>query len=60
MIRDSLSQQTRHIDLMLNQRWPTVYDGGPTLVQHCVGASCLLGAVSVIFTFLDVAYALCT
>ena len=26
------SQQGRHIDSMLNQCWPTVVDGGPTLV----------------------------
>ena len=28
---------------MLNQCWSTVYDAGPTFVQHWVDASCLLG-----------------
>ena len=28
---------------MLDQCWATVYDAGPTLVQHLVGVSCLLG-----------------
>ena len=27
---------------MLDQCWPTVYDVGPTLDQHCVDVSCLL------------------
>ena len=43
----SVSQQTRHIDLMLDQCWPTVYDVGPRPIQHWVDASCLLGSVNV-------------
>ena len=39
----NLSQQTRDIDLMLDQCWATVYDAGPTLVQHWVDVSCLPG-----------------
>ena len=38
-----LSQQTRYINPMLAQCWPTVYDAGPTLDQHWVDVSCLLG-----------------
>ena len=36
-------QQTRHIDLMFDQCWAEVVDGGPTLVQHLFYVSCLLG-----------------
>ena len=37
------SQQTRDIDTMLEQCWSTVYDGCPTLIQHCVDVLCLMG-----------------
>ena len=37
------SQQTRDIVLLLDQRWATVYDAGPALVQQQDNASCLLG-----------------
>ena len=37
------TQQTLHIDPMLDQCWLTVYDVEPTLVQHWVYVSCLLG-----------------
>ena len=36
-------KQTRHIDSMLDQCWPNVLDGGPTLAQHWIDVSCLLG-----------------
>ena len=36
-------QQTRDIDPMLVQCWSTVYDAGPTLGQHWVDVSRLLG-----------------
>ena len=36
-------KQTGDIDPMLNQCWSTVHDAGPTLVQHCVDVSYLLG-----------------
>ena len=38
------TQQTRDIDPMLDQCWSTVYDAGPTLIQHRVDVSCLLGS----------------
>ena len=28
------SQKTRHIEPMLGQSWPAVYDVGPTVTQH--------------------------
>ena len=37
------SQQTRHID---PQSWADVVDGGPTLVQHWLDVSCLLGLIT--------------
>ena len=37
------SQQTRDIQPMLFQCWPTVEDGGPALKQHWVDDSRLLG-----------------
>ena len=37
------SERTRYIDPMLCQCWSTVYDGGPTLVQHRVDVSCFAG-----------------
>ena len=43
MIKTTASQQTRYVDSMLLQCWPTVYDVGPILSQHCVNESCLLG-----------------
>ena len=39
----NLSQQTRDIDPKLDQCWATVYDAGPTLVQHWGDVSCLPG-----------------
>ena len=39
------AQQTRHIDPMLDQCWPTVYDVGPTLFQHWIDAPYLLGVL---------------
>ena len=36
-------QQTRHIDTILGQCWVSVADGGPTLSQHCIHVSYLLG-----------------
>ena len=41
-VRDT-SQQTRHNYPMFDQCWPNVVDGGPTLVEHWVDVSCLLG-----------------
>ena len=41
------SQQTRTIHLMLVQCWPIVYDAGPTLYQHWVNVSSLLGCRTV-------------
>ena len=38
------SQQTRGADTMLVRCWADVVDGGPTLNQHCVNVSCLLGS----------------
>ena len=37
------TQQTRDVDRMLFQCWADVVDGGPTLKQHWVNVSCLLG-----------------
>ena len=37
------TQQTRATDLIVSQCWATVYDACPTLDQHWVGVSCLLG-----------------
>ena len=37
------TQQTRGIHPMLFQCWANVFDAGPTLKQHWVNASCLLG-----------------
>ena len=34
------SQQTRDVQPMLVQCWPTVFDAGPTLFQHWVNVSC--------------------
>ena len=41
-----ISQQTRHMDLMLDQSWANVVDNGPRLVQHCVYVSCFLGYIN--------------
>ena len=41
--REMSSQQTRDLHPMLVQCWPTVYDVGPTLKQHWMSVSCLLG-----------------
>ena len=37
------TQQTRDVHQMLVQCWASVADGGPTLHQHWVNVSCLLG-----------------
>ena len=37
-------QQTREINPMLVQCWASIVDGGPTLYQHWLDASCLLGS----------------
>ena len=42
-----LSQQTRDVLPMLAQCWASVVDGGPTLSQHWVNFSCLLGIVHI-------------
>ena len=34
-----VSQQTRDLELMLDQCWPAVYDVGPTSNQHCFNVS---------------------
>ena len=36
-------QQARHIDPMLDQCSPPVYDVGPAILQHWIDVSCLLG-----------------
>ena len=38
------SQETRGLDPMLFQCWPSAVGGGPILKQHWVKSSCLLGA----------------
>ena len=43
------TQQTRDIDPMLIQWWPTVYDAGPT--------SCLPGIYGIVLTTLQLLYA---
>ena len=35
--------ETQGIDTMLGHCWPTVFDAGPTMTQHCVNALCLMG-----------------
>ena len=42
------SLQTRYIASMLAQCWDSVEDGGPTLSQHRVNVSCLLGCITTI------------
>ena len=39
------SQQTRHIDPLLDQCWANVVDGGPTLIQHWIGVSYLVDSI---------------
>ena len=41
-----VNQQTRNIDPMLFQCWPTVCDAVPTLKQPWVNVSCLLGRMA--------------
>ena len=36
-------KQTRDVDPLLHQCWPTVCDAGPTLIQQWINVSCLLG-----------------
>ena len=36
-------QQTRAVDPMLFECWASLADGGPTLKQHKVNVSCLMG-----------------
>ena len=54
----SLAQQTRYIDPMLVQCWTSVVDGDPTLDQHWIDVSCLLGYhhLNVPFLFLEKFY----
>ena len=47
------TQHTRGIHPMLFQCWPTVFDAGPTLKQHWVNASCLLGIYYFIHSFIQ-------
>ena len=42
---NQVTQPTRHTYPMFDQCWPTVYDVGPTLTQHCFNVSCLLGSI---------------
>ena len=42
--RKTHSQRTRGVDPMLFYCWPAVFDVGPTLKQHCVNVSSLLGS----------------
>ena len=42
---DKTTQPTRDIYPLLDQCWATVNDAGPTLVQHWVDVSCLLGMI---------------
>ena len=42
-----LSQETRGLDPMLFQCWPSDVGGGPILKQHWVKSSCLLGSTQV-------------
>ena len=39
------AQQTRGIEPMLGQCWAAVPDGDPTLTQHWLNGSCLLGGL---------------
>ena len=39
----SPAQQPRDIETMLDQCWAGVVDGGPSLTQHWINVSCLLG-----------------
>ena len=39
------AQQTRYIEPGLGYCWVDVADGGPTLTQHWVNVSCLLGGL---------------
>ena len=41
--RQITAQQTGDFHPILVQCWPSVVDDGPTLYQHCVNVSCLLG-----------------
>ena len=43
------SPETREIYSMLDQCLASVYNAGPTLIQHCVDVSCLLGWVSLMW-----------
>ena len=44
----SATRQTRAVDPRMAQCWRTVRDAGPTLSQHWVNGSCLLGEDMVI------------
>ena len=45
----SASQQAQYIGPVLDQRWATVFDAVPTLVQHRPNVLFLLGCVSQLF-----------
>ena len=47
------TQQTPDTDPLLDQCWPSVVDGGPTLIQQWVIVSCLLGRLSLLIFFLS-------
>ena len=49
-LASKLSQQTPDIHLMLFQCWPTVFDAGPTLKQHCLNDPCLLTVSKLVFS----------
>ena len=40
------AQKTRDVHQMFVQCWASVVEGGPTLIQHLVNVSCLLGGIS--------------
>ena len=43
-IKNGPPQQTRDIDSKLLECWSTVWNDGPTLTQHRINGSCLLGS----------------
>ena len=53
--RSKTMQQTRDIELMLGQCWTSVVDVGPTLPQHWLNVSCLLGMLFLVLGICAVA-----
>ena len=43
------NQRTREIDPMLFQYWPIAYGARPTLKQHWIKSSCLLGMIKRVY-----------